>query len=85
MIVEFREAMIRCFEMTDLGLMSYFLGIKVVQQKDGIFISQKKYASDILKKFKMEHSKPISTPIEEKLKLTRESDGKRVDQLIIKV
>jgi hypothetical protein len=53
MIVEFREAMIRCFEMTDLGLMSYFLGIEVVQQKDGIFISQKKYASDILKKFKM--------------------------------
>jgi len=55
--------MIRCFEMTDLGLMSYFLGIEVVQQKGGIFISQKKYASDILKKFKMEHSKPISTPI----------------------
>lgn len=27
----------------------------------------------------MEHSKPISTPVEEKLKLTRESDGKRVD------
>jgi hypothetical protein len=79
MIVEFREAMIRCFEMTDLGLMSYFLGIEVVQQKDGIFISQKKYASDILKKFKMEQSKPISTPVEEKLKLTRERDGKRVD------
>jgi len=79
MIAEFREAMIRCFEMIDLGLMSYFLDIEVVHQKDGIFISQKKYASDILKKFKMEHSKPISTPVEEKLKLTRESDGKRVD------
>jgi hypothetical protein len=51
----------------------------VVQQNDGIFISQKKYAGDILKKFKMEHSKPISTPVEEKLKLTKESDGKRVD------
>jgi len=79
MIAEFREAMIRCFEMTDLSLMSYFLGIEVVQQKGGIFISQKKYASDILKKFKMEHSKPISTPVEEKLKLIRESDGKRVN------
>ena len=79
MIAEFMEAMIRCFEMTDLGLMSYFLGIEVVQQKDVIFIYHKKYASDILKKFKMEHSKPISTPVEEKLKLTRESDGKRID------
>ena len=77
--------MIRCFEMTDLGLMSYFLDIEVVQHNDGIFISQKKYASDILKKFKMEHSKPIFTPIEEKLKMTRESDGKRVDSTHYKI
>ena len=79
MIAEFREAMIKCFEMTDLGLMSYFLGIEVVQQSDGIFISQKKYAVDILKKFKMENSKPVSTPVEEKLKLTRGNGGKRVN------
>ncbi|XP_058740883.1 uncharacterized mitochondrial protein AtMg00810-like [Vicia villosa] len=79
MITKFREAMIRHFEMIDLGLMSYFLGIEVVQQDDGIFISQKNYASDILKKFKREHSKPVYTPVEEKLKLTRENDGKRVD------
>ncbi|KAK2435997.1 hypothetical protein QL285_021017 [Trifolium repens] len=79
MIAEFREAVISHFELTDLGLMSYFLGIEVVQQNGGIFISQKKYANDILKKFKMEHSKPISTRVEEKLKLTKESVGKRVD------
>ncbi|CAJ2639943.1 unnamed protein product [Trifolium pratense] len=84
MIAEFREAMIRRFEMTDLGLMSYFLCIEVVQQNDGIFISQKKYATNILKKFKMEHSKPISTPVEEKLKLTRKNDGKRVDSTYYK-
>nr|KYP70017.1 Retrovirus-related Pol polyprotein from transposon TNT 1-94 [Cajanus cajan] len=79
MIAEFREAMVKCFEMTDLGLMSYFLGIEVIQQDDGIFISQKKYAADILKKFKMENSKPISTPVEEKLKLKKDSDGKRIN------
>ena len=79
MITRFRETMIRQFEMAYMGLMSYFLGIKVIQQNDGIFISQKKYAGDILKKFKMEHSKPVYTPIEEKLKLTRENDGKWVD------
>lgn len=79
MITRFRETMIRQFEMAYMGLMSYFLGIKVIQQNDGIFISQKKYAGDILKKFKMEHSKPLYTPVEEKLKLTRENDGKRVD------
>ena len=37
------------FEMIDLGLMSYFLGIEVQQMDDGIFISQKMYALDILK------------------------------------
>ena len=34
-----------------------------------------------MKKFNIEHSKLISTPVEEKLKLTRESDGKRVDPI----
>ncbi|KAG2404035.1 Retrovirus-related Pol polyprotein from transposon TNT 1-94 Protease [Vigna angularis] len=84
MIAEFREAMVQCFEMTDLGLMSYFLGIEVVQQNDGILISQKKYATDTLKKFKMEYSKPISIPVEEKLKLKRDSDERRVDSTYYK-
>ena len=37
MLVEFKVAMFNEFEMTDNGLMSYFLGIKVKQQNDGIF------------------------------------------------
>jgi hypothetical protein len=41
MIAEFREAMTRYFEMTDLGLMSYFLGIEVDQRNDGIFYFSK--------------------------------------------
>lgn len=41
LIFEFREAMISQFEMTDLGLMSYFLGIEVSQLDNRIFISQK--------------------------------------------
>jgi len=65
MIAEFRETMVKCFEMTDLGLMSYFLGIEVIQQNNGIFISQKKYDADVLKNIKIENSKPISTPVEE--------------------
>lgn len=66
-VEEFRDAMINYFEMTNLDIMSYFLGIEVIQRDDEIFISQKKYAGDILKKFKMENSKLISTPVEDKL------------------
>ena len=49
MFENFRETMQQQFEMIDLGLMSYFLGIEVQQMDDGIFISQKRYALDILK------------------------------------
>ena len=42
------------FKMIDLGLMSYVLDIEVHQDKEGIFMSQQKYATEILKKFKMD-------------------------------
>ncbi|XP_022869102.1 uncharacterized protein LOC111388579 [Olea europaea var. sylvestris] len=51
------------FEMTDLGVMKYFLGIQVKQSKGEIFISQEKYTEDLLKKFHMENCKSISTPM----------------------
>lgn len=51
------------FEMTDLGEMKYFLRMEISQSNDGIFISQKKYALEILKKFRMEQCKPVVTPI----------------------
>ena len=41
------------FEMKDLGLMHYFLGMEVWQKKDGIFLAQGKYTIDILRKFGM--------------------------------
>ena len=44
LIGEFKEAMKSEFEMTDLGLLKYFLGIEVKQMHNGIFISQEKYA-----------------------------------------
>lgn len=64
--------MIAQFKMTHMGPMSYFLGIKVKQMSEGIFISQEKYAVDVLKKFKMEACNPIMTPVEERLKLEKE-------------
>ena len=45
--------MLKVFEMTNLGLISYFLGIEVTQDYDRVFISQKKYAKEILKKLHM--------------------------------
>ena len=44
---EFKKSMKIEFEMTDLGIMKYFLGIEVTQSEDGIFINQTKYANDV--------------------------------------
>ena len=65
-IEEFRKNMMQEFEMTDLGLLHYFLGIEVKQDENGIFISREKYARDLMKKFRMEDVKPSSTSIEAK-------------------
>ena len=41
------------FEMKDLGMMHYFLGMEVWQNVDGVFLGQGKYAIEILKRFRM--------------------------------
>ena len=73
-IEDFKSVMKDEFEMTDLGLMRYFLGIEVHQSKDGIFISQSKYASEILKIFNMINSKPTPTPVITGMKLSKEDE-----------
>ena len=50
------------FEMTDLGILHFFLGIQISLINDGFFISQPKHALDILKGFKMEECNSCSTP-----------------------
>lgn len=67
--------------------MSYFLGIKVSQRDDGIFISQKKYTEDLLNKFKMYWYKPVSTPLVMNEKLQKvdgapEADASRYRSLV---
>lgn len=53
LIQKFKGEMEKVFEMTDLGVMKYFLGMEVLQSGAGIFICQQKYITDILNRFKM--------------------------------
>jgi len=66
MMTEFIEDMMKTFKMIDFGLMNYFLGIKVKQQREGKFISQKKYIKALLNKFKMYDCKLVATPLVKK-------------------
>ena len=72
------------FEMTDLGLMKYFLGIKVEQSKKEIFICQNKYAKDLLKRFRMENCKPVPTLVVTSTKLSKDDEGLDVNPTLFK-
>eukprot|EP00253_Pinus_taeda_P016046 PITA_16046 len=51
------------FEMKDLGLLHYFLGLEIWHRSGGLFVSQGKYAREILEKFNMHGCKSVDTPL----------------------
>nr|GEX94352.1 hypothetical protein [Tanacetum cinerariifolium] len=55
---EFEQLMLKRFQMSSMRELTFFLGLQVEQRKDGIFLSQNKYVSDILKKFGFSSVKP---------------------------
>ncbi|GJU54025.1 putative ribonuclease H-like domain-containing protein [Tanacetum coccineum] len=67
------------FQMSSMGELTFFLGLQVKQNKDGIFISQDKYVAEMLKKFDLVNVKAAITPMETKLPLTKDEDAFDVD------
>ncbi|GAA0145049.1 transmembrane signal receptor [Lithospermum erythrorhizon] len=67
------------FEISIVGELKYFLGFQINQIEDSIFISQAKYAKNIVKKFGLETSKSKRTPFATHVKVTKDEDGKSVD------
>jgi hypothetical protein len=67
------------FEMKDLGLMHYFLGLEVWQSPERIFLNQGKYVVEILKRFDMLDCKSMNTPMEVKLKLLVDTSLELID------
>ena len=63
LILSCKEDLAKEFEMKDLGLLHYFLGLEIWQRSDGLFLSQGKYAREILEKLNMHGCKPIDTPL----------------------
>ncbi|GJW31580.1 putative ribonuclease H-like domain-containing protein [Tanacetum coccineum] len=76
---EFEDCMHKRFQMSSMGEQTFFLGLQVKQQPDGIFISQDKYVADILKKFDFCSIRTTTTPIESNKPLVKDEDGVNVD------
>ncbi|GJY42465.1 retrovirus-related pol polyprotein from transposon TNT 1-94 [Tanacetum coccineum] len=76
---DFAKIMHDKFEMSMMGELNYFLGLQIKQLEDGIFFNQSKYIKEMLKKFGLEDSKPMKTPMSTETKLTRDDEGESVD------
>ncbi|XP_028072934.1 uncharacterized protein LOC114275134 [Camellia sinensis] len=72
------------FDMTDLGMIHYFLGIEIVQSAIGILITQKKNTLEMLDRFQMMNCNQVGIPTEPGLKLTKDLEGKKVDNTLFK-
>ena len=63
-IKELKQFLCQHFEMKDLGTLSYFLGLEVLSSSDGLFLSQAKYASDLVSRVGLTDCKIDHTPLE---------------------
>ncbi|WVZ90085.1 hypothetical protein U9M48_036416 [Paspalum notatum var. saurae] len=80
LVSSFAEQMSREFEMSLMGELQIFLGLQIKQGLEGTFVHQAKYTRDILKKFNMGDSKPMTTPMSTNTALDADEDGEAVDQ-----
>ena len=61
--------------MKDLGHLSYFLGLEITHSIDGLYITQSKYASNLLSRAGLTDSKTVDTPVELNAHLTPSGGG----------
>jgi hypothetical protein len=78
-IQEFKGKMSRLFKMSDLGLLSYYLGIVVLQKNSEIMISQKSYATKVLERAGMGSCNSCHMLMENRLKLCRHNGSGAVN------
>ena len=64
------------FEMSMMSELKFFLGLQIKQTKEGTFISQTNYTKDLFKKFNMQESKGMKTPMPTSGHIDLTKDGK---------
>jgi hypothetical protein len=78
-VAKFKVQMQKIFKMSDLGLLSYYLGLEVTQGAQGITLRQSAYATKVLEKAGLAGCNASATPMEPKLKLLKEGTTPSVD------
>ena len=65
--------------MSMIGELNHFLGLQIYQQESSIFLSQSKYARNLVKNFGLEFTSSFRTPMSSNVRLTIDFLGKSVD------
>nr|GEX65561.1 hypothetical protein [Tanacetum cinerariifolium] len=76
---EFEALMHDKFQISAMGELNFFLGLQVLQKKDGIFLSQDKYIGDILKKFRYTDIRAAKTPMDRENPWRKDGTDKDVE------
>ena len=79
LIIQCKRELASEFDMKDLGLMHYYLGLEVWQKRGEIFLGKGKYVVKILQKFGMMDCKSMATPMVTNLRKLRDSDSDPID------
>ena len=79
-IIEFKQEMASKFEMSDLGKLTYYLGIEVVQYEGGIILKQDKYARKILEETGMSLCNLTHVPLELNATFSKPITEDKVDE-----
>ena len=71
-----KAALGKRFQVKDMGELHYFLGVSVKQNSETgeTWISQPAYIQAVLKKFGLEHCKPVNTPVTPGTKLLKTTE-----------
>jgi hypothetical protein len=80
-VAAFKEEIKTTFQMSDLGLLSFYLGIEVHQDDFGITLRQTAYAKRVVELVGLTDYNPALTPMEERLKLSHDSTMEEVDAM----
>ena len=78
-IDEFKSFLSEHFKFKDLGVPKYFLGLEIARGDEGILVSQRKYAMDLLRDAGLLGCKPSSTPMDSTKQLGQEADKLMTD------
>ncbi|KAI5354098.1 hypothetical protein L3X38_006993 [Prunus dulcis] len=80
LLEEFKNDMMKHYEMTDLGLLYHFLGMGVVQTNKHTFLHQKKYAMKVIEKFGLKDCKSVVTPLVASERLCKEDGSEAANE-----